>query len=1059
MRNFGLFGLSALFLLNNVAVFSQVVSESFETWPSSGWESKIDEGVKGEWMQSDCTGNGAPGAAFDGSYAMMIDYLSTSFGKFSLVSPDFDVSAMSNPEVSFKWYYIRSTGSDNSCVNVYGGFEDADSIRYELLDQIYSEDKNDWVEYRRVFNRDVKKIKIQACKFNGGSFNKFYVDDFIVQEGPEVAAPVGLNSELLAGEENNGKALLSWDRANDEKEWNIKVSSHRIDPETEDADLCTATGLDQMSYLASGLPLRKICYWYVQTVSNGKNSEWASAELMVDYAPIAVPFILDFEKDDEGFAYIQDGQHNMWYWGNKAYDDNAGNCMFISNDGGENYAYDDSFSAKSYLYRDIVFPEDAPNGFTLGLDFRGVGTEYNHVMEIYLVTDLSYYPEAGTYISTDYKKLVGKFHFDEEWKHYNMEIPQSFEGKRVRMIVSWRNNDYEGIANPPAAFDNLSIAKAECAIPKGLREISSTSNSITLDWDIQGTETKWEIEYGDYKFELGTGTIKVVDQQPPYELTGLEPGRRYDIVLRAYCGENILSESSVRLKTSTKYDVLQAPFACNFDDVDAADQLFPTGWLYYSENPELGVIPYYLSNPYYFKSAPNCMMLPVGTGDLNTTLISPEFSDISKDKRVSFWARMHTEASVQVGLMKDPEDIGTFLLLKEFKGMDYPEVSESGYPEMGKYRHTVYLDNKNISEEYRYIAFKVGGSTPMKVAALDDFVYEVVPENAAPRDLVVFDTNTTTARIAWTPVGNEKKWEVAYGTRSFEPDENTVGTIFTETNAQLQDLEPNEFYKFYVRPVYDDNTKGEWSDGYFFFTCGYGELPYMENFDMGSSNVIPACWTMKDVNCKWRVSRDKYYSGPYSLLYPAGDFAVDDYIASPELYLEAGKNYRISFRLSSLNDTSSNTLTVHMLDACNLETLEEAIHTETEMTNDYQMVKIDFVPGESKYYCCAWAVKGDMSDGISIDDIAVMEYGVEAIDNPNDDDISVEPRVVKDAFTIKFSGNYATVNIFSSNGTMVYSGADFLSGNSIYVRGWESGVYYVQIITGNKVATEKIIVE
>ena len=351
----------------------------------------------------------------------------------------FDLSDLENPEFSFSWYHEFSD-KEHSRMEVLVAYDSGD---FELLETISTNTTtSDWVRWRRILDQDVKQVRIRTIKEDWYGQKPIFIDHILLQEGPSCPYPYDLEARLLPGED--GTALLQWTASEQANAWRIKVSSQSIDPATEEADVLTAEVQDSTRYQVSGLQVGESYFWYVQTLCGESGSDWIAGDtLEVDPAPLQVPFLLDFEESDEGFQRIQENQVNAWYWGSQAYGGDTNRCFFVSDDGGESYHLSSSQGSRSHLWRDIVFPADAPQGFELSFDFKGNGSTYNQVMEVSIVEDLDYLPSAGNFIdhfNVSYT-LDEYLHFSPEWSHRSYEIPASFAGKDVRLVITWRNSD------------------------------------------------------------------------------------------------------------------------------------------------------------------------------------------------------------------------------------------------------------------------------------------------------------------------------------------------------------------------------------------------------------------------------------------------------------------------------------------------------------------------------------------------------------------------------------------------------------------------------------------
>ena len=1035
----------------------QVIEESFETWPPEGWTLLTESGV-GEWEQSALEEANAPAAAADGEYAAMANWnnLVQTGLTASMTSPVFDLSDLENPEFSFSWYHEFSD-KEHSRMEVLVAYDSGD---FELLETISTNTTtSDWVRWRRILDQDVKQVRIRTIKENWYGQKPIFIDHILLQEGPSCTYPDDLEARLLPGED--GTALLQWTASEQANAWRIKVSSQSIDPATEEADVLTAEVQDSTRYQVSGLQVGESYFWYVQTLCGESGSDWIAGDTLEVYpAPLQVPFLLDFEESDEGFQRIQENQVNAWYWGSQAYGGDTNRCFFVSDDGGESYHLSSSQGSRSHLWRDIVFPADAPQGFELSFDFKGNGSTYNQVMEVSIVEDLDYLPSAGNFIdhfNVSYT-LDEYLHFSPEWSHRSYEIPASFAGKDVRLVITWRNSDMETAANPPAAFDNFGIDRLKCPSPKNLHITETGTQTLSVAWDtLSEAAHSWILEYGDYGFESGNGTRMEVDQMP-FTLSGLTECSRYDIILTARCGSEeapVLSQASDPLHAVTDCEPKQAPYSTDFDDL--VDTQYPLGWSYVSNHSYMaGMIPYFIAHDFYAHSKPNCMLLNSALGNTNMGLVSPEFSDLGeRNKRIRFWSRMSGPFILEVGVMKDTSQPESFLKIAELSGWDYVEYDQSGTAGAGMFQHSVPLTDERITDEYKYIVLRSGTGTMQEVGSVDDFLYEEIPACIEPVNLRPVDIDVSSARIIWDAQGEESRWEVAYGLDSFEPSEETEDIETEQNSIMLENLESFRFYRVFVRAVCSETEKGPWSQALVFRTCGYGDLPFSEGFEESSTYNVPLCWQVRDEASLWQIDDAQPLSGQYHLAYPANEPRVDDYLFTPVLYLHSRSTYNIRFwvkkgqdreaRLSLWYRTLSDTSAQHILDL--EENLSDQFYTEVQAT---------FQPERSDYYHIGFRYESTVSSGLLIDDVEISEStGIE--DGKSVSGSKVYPNPASDQFFIDLGNeNQAKVSIFSAQGQLVREIPAYQSLDEIQTSSLPAGTYMIVITKADKVETHKI---
>ena len=116
---------------------------------------------------------------------------------------------------------------------------------------------------------------------------------------------------------------------------------------------------------------------------------------------------------------------------------------------------------------------------------------------------------------------------------------------RMRVRSQWGSS-----ANPPSCGEvaygstidyTLTISAPPTCPPVSAILVDSISyNSITVGWTPQGSETSWNIEYGEQGFAIGTGMTATVGS-PEALIQNLDPNTTYDIYIQADCGAGDLS--------------------------------------------------------------------------------------------------------------------------------------------------------------------------------------------------------------------------------------------------------------------------------------------------------------------------------------------------------------------------------------------------------------------------------------------------------------------------------------------------------------------------------------
>jgi len=106
------------------------------------------------------------------------------------------------------------------------------------------------------------------------------------------------------------------------------------------------------------------------------------------------------------------------------------------------------------------------------------------------------------------------------------------------------------------ACSNDDDSSNNCPEPGNIVIDQLNSASVLFTWGV-GSQTAWEIEYGETGFALGTGTV-IQTSQTDFFIDGLMAATGYEIYLRTNCGSDGFSNHiSIQFTTS------EASVSCN----------------------------------------------------------------------------------------------------------------------------------------------------------------------------------------------------------------------------------------------------------------------------------------------------------------------------------------------------------------------------------------------------------------------------------------------------------------------------------------------------------------
>ena len=441
-----------------------------------------------------------------------------------------------------------------------------------------------------------------------------------------------------------------------------------------------------------------------------------------------------------------------------------------------------------------------------------------------------------------------------------------------------------------------------------------TDESITVEWVPGYTESSWQLQYraGNGSW-ISEGTVT----SSPYTLTNLTPGTQYGVRLRSDCGGTYSDWAGFHV--STECSSVTIPYSENFNNApgSGAGNMVPC----WTRNTNSSTAYPYTNSTYNHNGAGYAVYF-YGTTTYYSYVATPRFDDLVQmnNLRIKFWAYKTSAAyQIEVGIMSDPDDFGTFETLGR--------VSPS---------------NTSIWEEFevntdlytgtgRYIAFRMPTDITSYMYLDDVEIYEIPDCDHVDNIHAVGTPTTTSADIAWTPRGTETQWNVVYALHGTITDPSQASsTVVYTPSISLTGLTGSRFYDVYVQADCGSDTSS-WAHGRFNTACDLiSTLPYTEDFDSyiggsSSNNVTPLCWNRLNTGttaagCPTVTTNSTYYaSAPNGLYFYAttASTSADQYAILPEIDVNTLpiNTLRLSFKARRYSTTTSyvNTIIVGVM--------------------------------------------------------------------------------------------------------------------------------------------------
>lgn len=356
-------------------------------------------------------------------------------------------------------------------------------------------------------------------------------------------------------------------------------------------------------------------------------------------------------------------------------------------------------------------------------------------------------------------------------------------------------------------IDNVSVHEIpSCVKPQGLVEVeeSATTNSVQLDWDPQGTETNWFIQYKKADAEDWTVFDGDVNAHP-FTLTGLSASSTYNVRVAAWCDPTdslAASEYSNAISVVTACDVISTfPYAMNFDGMEGvtSGNVLPICWEYVNTVTGSTSYDYYptvYKGSTYANSGTNSLkLLSYYNYEGKMYAILPEMEGLNA-LRMKFNARAYSastsytnyDATFVVGILNSPADTANFVALDTITAASTTyapyEVKFNTYEGTGKH-----IAIKMVSPDY-YGIYDYNG------VYIDDIVIDPIPDCYEPSAVKVVETTANSMKFTYTASAEGDSLSYAVVAKGVEPAE-FIG-VAADT-VLVEGLEAGTEYELYLR--------------------------------------------------------------------------------------------------------------------------------------------------------------------------------------------------------------------------------------------------------------------
>ena len=277
--------------------------------------------------------------------------------------------------------------------------------------------------------------------------------------------------------------------------------------------------------------------------------------------PATLPYSCDFEAaGDNGWTLKNGTCTNKWHVGSFTSPAGHSGSLFISSDGGTTAGYD--VNAYSVVVAEKLFQTGTSDSLTISFDLTIGGESLHDYLKVYWVnadtvydasTSFTYYADNSYSTNVIMSNATNASHrfVNKLIGTQTMSVTIANEPNTLKKLVFVWKNDNSGGAQPGAIIDNIYIS--DCIIPTDFIASNITQTSADVSWN--GTASSYQIR-------LNGGTPETVSTTSK-TFTGLTAGTAYTVEVRSLCGSN--NSAWVSIEFYTKQIPTTLPYTCDFE--------------------------------------------------------------------------------------------------------------------------------------------------------------------------------------------------------------------------------------------------------------------------------------------------------------------------------------------------------------------------------------------------------------------------------------------------------------------------------------------------------------
>ena len=706
------------------------------------------------------------------------------------------------------------TSSSHSGIIKVGVMSNPNDINtFEEITTINLPTGTDCNNYSVAFTNYSGSGRYMAILNDNDGTNYFAIDNVTVEALPDCMSP-----QNLVVAPGDVSATLTWESANTASSYSITYAP------TLGGSSTTVTGTGDTAVL-TGLTPNTEYSLILSLLCGSDHSDTVTATFTTQCAAIAtLPYSYGFEDaTGSGSIYeinncwgrFREGTTTAYPYPSSTYTHSGRFAL---------YFYNNATTAATRYYCWTSMPLITAPLNTLQLEFWGYKTSasYGHIT-VGVMTDPSDITTFDTVADLQVENI-------STWEHF--ELPLSGYTGTGRFVAFLSKADVLNYIY----LDDISIdLLPTCPRPTRIDTVNVTTSTATLLWHESGTATSYRVSYA----ANGNTAISLEVHDTTVSLTGLIPGTRYEVEIRALCS----STDSSSLATMVFYTQCapiphdQLPYLEDFDNYTSGSTSTIHPCWYKGTASTSTQYPYPNSTYHYGESGNGLYFYTTSTYNYCYAAL-PEFEDSLVTLELTLMARRVTSTysgPLIVGVMSDP-------------------TNHSSFEEVGR----VYLPNDILWREYSFtFADYSGTGTHIAICTDTNYYNTIAIDNVSvrtysncptPAEPIITAMDNENVTFVWPadPLALTTGYEYEYGPADFVLGTGTLQST-TDTSATLTGLAAGTTYDFYLYGICG-TTYSNYRKVSFTTACApiaSEDLPLFEDFDSyssGSNAEIDSCW-------------------------------------------------------------------------------------------------------------------------------------------------------------------------------------------------------------------------